>query len=96
MPDNTQTDQILFYLSQSPIDMSRLSPDGQKFVANYRGIVETARLLVKEKNAGELLQNFLWHTGLNKAAVDTEGATRNDNIHTKNNSQEGESVPHDR
>jgi hypothetical protein len=30
-------------------------------IQDVRDIIETARLMVQEKNAHELFQNFLWH-----------------------------------
>ena len=44
------------------MDVSKLSPDGQRLVQDVRDIIETARKIVGEKNADELFQNFLWHT----------------------------------
>ena len=63
MPSNEQIDKFLTYVTQhSPVDTSELSPDGQRLIQDSRDIIETARLLVKEKNADELFQNFVWHT----------------------------------
>ncbi|KAG8905215.1 hypothetical protein FRB99_000484 [Tulasnella sp. 403] len=77
-PDNAQIDGTLTYVGQhSPIDISKLSHDGQKLVSDSRDIIETARLIVKEKNADELIQNFIWHTtsaDFSKAKVDTDAA----------------------
>ncbi|KAG2354370.1 hypothetical protein BDR07DRAFT_1207301, partial [Suillus spraguei] len=58
MPDNHQIDEILQYLLKTPlVDENRLlSPDGRKLVQNAREIIETARLMVTEKNADELLE----------------------------------------
>ena len=68
MPTNKQIDDTLDYvLSHSPVDVNALSPEGQKLIQDSRDIIETAKLMVKEKNADELFQNFMWHT----RAVDT-------------------------
>jgi Family of unknown function (DUF5923) len=63
MPDNKQIDETLLYVRDtSPVEIDKLSPDGRKLVQDARDIVETARLMVQEKNADELFQNFVWHT----------------------------------
>ncbi|TDL15269.1 hypothetical protein BD410DRAFT_778263 [Rickenella mellea] len=63
LPDNSQIDETLSYVrDHSPVDIDKLSPDGQKLIQDVRDIVETARVMVLEKNADELFQNFLWHT----------------------------------
>ncbi|KAI0043796.1 hypothetical protein FA95DRAFT_1498062 [Auriscalpium vulgare] len=63
-PSNQQIDQTLKHvLSSRPVDEAKLSPDGRKLIQDTRDIIETARLIVQEKNADELFQNFLWHTG---------------------------------
>jgi len=63
MPDNKQIDEALKYvIDNSPVDTSQLSPDGQKLIQDTRDIIETARLIVADKNADELFQSFIWHT----------------------------------
>lgn len=63
MPSNAQIDHTLHYvLNHSPVPESDLSPEGRKLISDTRDIIETARLMVKEKNADELFQNFIWHT----------------------------------
>ncbi|KAF5368710.1 hypothetical protein D9615_010299 [Tricholomella constricta] len=63
LPSNDQIDQTLQYvLDHSPVDVDRLSPDGKKLVQDTHDIIETARLMVQEKNADELFQQFVWHT----------------------------------
>ena len=63
MPSNAQIDETLNYVNaNSPVDLDKLSPDGQKLNQDSRDIIETARLMVQEKNADELFQNFVWHT----------------------------------
>jgi len=64
MPDNKQIDETLqYFLDHSIIDTSKLSSDGKNLINDTRDIVETARLIVEQKNADELFQNFVWHTG---------------------------------
>jgi hypothetical protein len=63
MPDNHQIDESLQYLLKTPpVDENQLSSDGRKLVQDSREIIETARLIVTEKNADELFQNFIWNT----------------------------------
>jgi hypothetical protein len=63
MPDNKQIDETLQYVKNtSPVEIDQLSSDGRKLIQDVRDIIETARLIVQEKNADELLQNFVWHT----------------------------------
>jgi hypothetical protein len=63
MPDNTQIDKALSYLRDAqPVDVDKLSPDGKTLIRDCQHIFETARLIVKQKNADELFQNFVWHT----------------------------------
>ena len=96
MPDNAQIDETLVYLNKhSPIDVTKLSPEGQKLVSDSRDIIETARLMVKEKNADELFQNFVWHTSgtdFNKAKVDTDAATPIGKEDVKKDGQQGTRV----
>ena len=63
MPDNRQIDDTLQHLlKSSPVDEQKLSPEGRKLIQDTRQIIETARLIIKEKNADELFQNFVWNT----------------------------------
>ncbi|KAG2367086.1 hypothetical protein BDR07DRAFT_1272922 [Suillus spraguei] len=63
MPDNHQIDEALQYLLKtSPVDENKLSPDGRKLVQDTREIIETARLMVADKNPDELFQSFIWNT----------------------------------
>ncbi|KAI6102700.1 hypothetical protein EV401DRAFT_2061139 [Pisolithus croceorrhizus] len=63
MPDNRQIDKTLKYVYEnSPVDVDQLSPDGKKLIQDTRDIIETARVIVKEKNGDELFQKFVWHT----------------------------------
>lgn len=62
-PSNQQIDTALQYvLEHSPVDRDQLSPEGRKLIQDCRDIIETARLIVQEKNSDELFQNFLWNT----------------------------------
>ena len=40
----------------------RLSADGKQLVADFREVVEQAKLLLLTKNEGNLLQDFIWQT----------------------------------
>ena len=63
LPENPQIDETLKYVrDNSFVDVDRLSPEGQRLIQDVRDIIETARLMVAEKNADELFQNFIWHT----------------------------------
>ncbi|KAF8805918.1 hypothetical protein BYT27DRAFT_7191832 [Phlegmacium glaucopus] len=63
LPTNTQIDKALQYiLDHSPVDVHKLSPEGRKLVQDTKDIIGTARVVVQEKNADQLLQNFIWHT----------------------------------
>ncbi|KAF9488921.1 hypothetical protein BDN71DRAFT_1456787 [Pleurotus eryngii] len=76
VPSNAQVDQTLKYvLDNSPVDVSTLSHDGRKLISDTRDIIETARLMVQEKNTDELFQNFLWHT----RDVKVDGAKKDPN-----------------
>lgn len=78
MPDNKQIDQTLAYVrDNSPVPLNELSRDGRKLIEDTRDIIETARLMVKEKNADELFQNFVYHT----SGVDVEKAKTNPSDH---------------
>ncbi|KXN83436.1 hypothetical protein AN958_01450 [Leucoagaricus sp. SymC.cos] len=63
LPTNKQIDSHLRYVhDNSPVDIDQLSPEGRKLISDTRDIINTARLIVQEKNADELLQQFIWHT----------------------------------
>lgn len=63
LPDNAQIDHTLKYvLEHSPIDQDQLSPEGRKLIRDAKDIIETARIIVNQKNSDELFQNFIWHT----------------------------------
>ncbi|EST07143.1 Protein of unknown function DUF4449 [Kalmanozyma brasiliensis GHG001] len=62
-PDNAQIDDTLKYtLANSPVDTSKLSPDGKKLIQDIRELIETARQVVVNKNGEEEFQNFLYAT----------------------------------
>lgn len=91
LPSNAQIDHTLQYvLKHSPIHEQKLSPEGKKLIQDTREIIETARLMVDEKNADELFQNFVWHT----KSVETDvlkGGALNDavTIGSKTDSEQG-------
>lgn len=63
MPSNPQIDQMLQYvLDNSPVHTEKLSPNGKRLVQDTREIIQTLRVMVQEKNADELLQQFFWST----------------------------------
>ncbi|KDR72326.1 hypothetical protein GALMADRAFT_213339 [Galerina marginata CBS 339.88] len=63
LPSNAQIDRTLQHvLDHSPFNLDKLSPEGRKLVQDTREIISTARVIVQEKNADELVQNFVWHT----------------------------------
>ena len=41
------------------MDVDQLSGGGRKLVQDMRDIIETARVMVKEKNADDLFRNFV-------------------------------------
>ena len=41
---------------------AKLSPEGRKLVGDFRNVVEQAKYLLLTKNAGNLLQDFIWQT----------------------------------
>jgi hypothetical protein len=73
LPSNQQINHTLDYvLNHSPVDVDQLSPEGRKLVQDTRDIISSARLIVNEKNADELFQNFVWHTrDVDRSALQT-------------------------
>ncbi|CAD6931994.1 unnamed protein product [Tilletia controversa] len=60
-PTNQQIDDTLkFTIEASPVDLDKLSQEGQKLVEDVRNIIELARQIVQEKNANQEFQNFLF------------------------------------
>lgn len=61
MPDNAQIDKVLDHaIKHSPVDLKKLSPEGRVLIDDFRDIIETARMMVVEKNADELFQNAVY------------------------------------
>jgi len=61
MPDNHQIDKAMRYAEEHAIvDINKLSPEGRVLVDDTRDIIETLRMMVKEKNADEVIQNAVW------------------------------------
>ncbi|KAI5479947.1 hypothetical protein MNV49_002237 [Pseudohyphozyma bogoriensis] len=64
-PSNEQCVRTLEYLRSdegAPIEVSKLSKDGKMLVQDFRNVILTLERIVKDKNADELAQNFLYHT----------------------------------
>ncbi|KAL8287370.1 hypothetical protein RQP46_003822 [Phenoliferia psychrophenolica] len=75
-PSNQQIEHTLDYvLNNSPIETKKLSKDGKTLIEDFQNIIKTAKSIVEEKNADELLQNFLYHS----RTVDTGKAKVNVN-----------------
>ncbi|EDR16148.1 uncharacterized protein LACBIDRAFT_187323 [Laccaria bicolor S238N-H82] len=99
LPDNQQILNFLAYIrGHSPVTLEKLSPEGRKLVRDTRDIIDTASLLVQEKNADELFQAFVWHT--RTLEIDTlkpgdlgEGVDVNQEK-LKKDGEQGESVRH--
>ncbi|TEB21020.1 hypothetical protein FA13DRAFT_1643942 [Coprinellus micaceus] len=63
LPSNQQISETLDYvLNHSPVDETKLSHEGKQLVQDVRDIIKTAELMVEQKNADELFQNFVFHT----------------------------------
>ncbi|TRM64226.1 hypothetical protein BD626DRAFT_429803 [Schizophyllum amplum] len=63
MPSNGQIDRALKYaIDNTPFSVDRLSPEGKRLVKDSSQILETARVIVKEKNADQVFQEFVWNT----------------------------------
>lgn len=76
LPTNDQIDSALeFALKHSPIATNELSESGKALIQDTREVLDTMRAIFREKNADELLQNFVWHT----RQSDTDGAKKNPN-----------------
>ncbi|KAH9474282.1 hypothetical protein JR316_0013445 [Psilocybe cubensis] len=44
------------------VNAKSLSPQGRRLIQDLKEIISTARLMIAEKNADELVQDFVWHT----------------------------------
>lgn len=64
-----------YVLERSPVDQDQLSPEGRKLIQDCRDVIETARVIVRNKNSDELFQNFMWNTN----SVDLSGARKGPN-----------------
>ncbi|KAF2787484.1 hypothetical protein K505DRAFT_329656 [Melanomma pulvis-pyrius CBS 109.77] len=65
VPSNKQIDVALnSALVSSPLSSpsKKLSPDGQKLVADLKDVIEQAKVLLLTKNEGNLLQDFIFQT----------------------------------
>lgn len=63
VPDNKQIFDALTYAEKnSPVDVSKLSSDGQVLVQDIRDIIASMRKIVAEKNTNEELQEFIHAT----------------------------------
>ncbi|TBU30300.1 hypothetical protein BD311DRAFT_236054 [Dichomitus squalens] len=93
LPTNEQLDRVLSYLSHSSISKADgLSPDGQNLARDAHDIFETLRRLVLEKNADEVLQNFVWHTrdtSFDRAKKDPNQVLPVDGAKAKSDAQQG-------
>ncbi|KAL1887703.1 hypothetical protein Sste5346_010043 [Sporothrix stenoceras] len=78
MPSNDQIDATLnsFIASKAlSSPSSRLSSEGRALVADFRDVVNQAKLLLLSKNNGNLLQDFIWKTSRHDyASIDVPGA----------------------
>lgn len=96
MPSNAQIDETLNYaLGHSPVDEKALSREGRGLIQDFRDIIETAKQMVREKNADELFQNFVWHTrdvNVDNAKKDPEAIKPIDGEKAKADGNEGQSV----
>ena len=50
----------------------KLSPEGQKLVADLRDVIDKTKILLLSKNEGNLLQDFVWQT----QSIGKGGATK--------------------
>lgn len=61
VPTNAQAERLLSAaLSSNALQTKLLSPSGSTLIADCRAVVETLRRILKERNAGEELQEFWW------------------------------------
>jgi Family of unknown function (DUF5923) len=91
MPDNKQIDETLLYVQDnSTVEIDKLSPDGRKLIQYACNIIETAWLMVQEKNTDEL---FVWHTrdmDVSQAKKDPDEVLPIDKSKTKDDGRTGE------
>ncbi|CAK7236885.1 hypothetical protein SBRCBS47491_009788 [Sporothrix bragantina] len=78
LPSNDQIDATLnsFIASKALSSPSnKLSAEGRALVADFRDVVNQAKLLLLSKNDGNLLQDFIWKTSHHDySSIDTPGA----------------------
>lgn len=78
LPSNDQIDATLngFIASKALSSPSnKLSSEGRALVADFRDVVNQAKLLLLSKNDGNLIQDFIWKTSRHDyASIDTPGA----------------------
>jgi hypothetical protein len=94
MPDDRQINETLLYVKNtSPVEIDKLFPDDRKLIQDARDFIETARLVVQEKNTDELLQNFVWHTrdvDVSQAKKDPDEVLPVDKSKAKDDGRNGE------
>lgn len=76
-PDNAQLDACLSYLSKRcPPKQShvKLSPDAEELFNAIRSLLTTLRVVLREKNADELIQETMWMTWEESRDVDGSAA----------------------
>ncbi|KJR89898.1 uncharacterized protein SPSK_05930 [Sporothrix schenckii 1099-18] len=78
MPSNEQIDATLnsFIASKALSNPSnKLSSEGRALVADFRDVVNQAKLLLLTKNDGNLLQDFIWKTSRHEySSIEVPGA----------------------
>ncbi|KAL0564659.1 hypothetical protein V5O48_017384, partial [Marasmius crinis-equi] len=87
LPTNSQLDSYLNYWKelQNPSADAKTSPlskDGQKLVRDVQDILETLRVMVKDKNSDELIQEFVWGSRALGDDVTTSADAANANAKT--------------
>ena len=84
-----------YVIDHSPVEIDKLSPDGRKLIHESRDIINTARLIVQEKNADELFQNFIWHTrGIDADRLKPGGLTEKPPADSQKAQTDGEEGTH--
>lgn len=78
MPSNEQIDATLnsFIASKALSSPSnKLSSEGRELVADFRDVVNQAKLLLLSKNDGNLIQDFIWKTSRHDySSIEVPGA----------------------
>lgn len=76
-PDNKQLDALLGYMAKRcpPRNLHvKLSPDTEELFEAIRDLLITVRLVLREKNADELIQDTMWMTWKESRDVDGSAA----------------------